>query len=161
MLKVASTIRAADRFDMSLDFNPGRAPWEPGLETNCDILLYDCKSTGCVAGWTMAVLGLDPMFGLQAAGGYLHLDHWEEDQLFYASWGSIWHRVAPEYGWDICNTGVVDWSDIKAFQVADVLERIVRGEIEFYDEATYKNFMDNLVMEAEYRNNEASYAPSV
>lgn len=92
-----------------------------------------CNSKFCIAGAAVwLALGAQPYsFPYELKGAQLlGLDTFQAKRLFFAGPGSVWSDVADEYGWAKSSSGEVsDWSQITHHEAAQVLRRIVAGEI--------------------------------
>jgi hypothetical protein len=130
LLKVADLIEQTDRFDLNHFFCKKTGEDENGG------LLTDCGTTGCVAGWVNATIGVpfndDLDYGnTERAAEALGIDEdLADDRLFYACRGSIWAEVMDEFGWEDDGNGRVDdWSGITSSQAAEVLRRLADGRL--------------------------------
>jgi hypothetical protein len=124
-LKVADLIEAEDRFNLNYFSWTGTTG---GLST--DDVATNCQTTACVCGWVNTFLKSgnpgDETFAAKALG----IREDEAERLFYASKGSVWSRLADEFGWKKWETGsLADWAEVTAAQAAEVLRRIARGDV--------------------------------
>lgn len=136
MLEVAVVIEHFGRFNLS--YPATFAKYEDRQNNNWSTpqptqLWEDCGTVGCVWGWTNAWAGHDQVDSTSAAEE-LGLTEDEKQHLFYAETGSIWVRLADEYGWEVEmfddeHAELSHWSDVTAPQAADVIRRIARGEV--------------------------------
>ena len=140
MLAVADVIEYFDRFDIRRWAKFNDEAWvsahEEGktlpLERTIESVWTDCRTVGCVAGWTLAWADIKlPSTSnkiVLLARRELGLTNEQAENLFLPYVGSVWWNVHEEYGW-VTDNGY--YSDIiTAKDAADVLRRIARGELE-------------------------------
>ena len=98
-----------------------------------------CGTTACIAGWTIvneyytnSANKIEPIFGSyeESAREILGLSPSESSQLFYCDWGSIWYKHADEYGLSFDTEQPETWGDVHPKHAADMLYRILNGEVE-------------------------------
>lgn len=133
LLKIAESIEAQpDKFDLNYFyytpyFNTSPATAEEFLEGSCG-------TTACVAGWAVVCAGLpikSSFLDAEADGQtLLGLTDKQARRLFYANDDSVWWEYADEYSWDRSDLTDDRWDAITAYEAADVLKRIAKGDIE-------------------------------
>lgn len=107
-----------------------------------------CNSTACIAGWVVINQWLksdNSMIDkeyiesqgvtsvITMACNILDISYSEAAKLFYCDTNSVWQVLANEYGFYF-NTEIPETWNLDNKKVADVLRRIVNGEIELTDE---------------------------
>jgi hypothetical protein len=131
LLEIAEAIEAQpDHFDMTefLNWDPTWAqPHPPRSREEFD---RGCGTTACVAGWACVLNGIFNGALWDTGRKLLDLTYAEASRLFYCHSISVWWELADEYGWDRRYFGLQKWSQITAYQAADVLKRIAKGDIE-------------------------------
>lgn len=132
LLEIADAIEAyPDKFNLNyFIFAPALNDETP---TTPQMFHGQCRTTACVAGWA-CVIGdgkWNSTDDIEAEAQHLlDLTDAEGHALFFASGDSIWSRLADEYGWETNVWGyVMDWTEITAYQAADVLKRIAKEDV--------------------------------
>ena len=134
MTRVADAIEASGRFNLSFFATTDGESGDATL--SADALLHNCKTTGCVAGWTNALNNIDTgdvyvaLHDTDAARQALGISDVQATNLFFAKNGSVWVDCADEFGWRTNQWGDVEyWGEISASQAVIVLRRIISGNL--------------------------------
>lgn len=127
--------------DLSLD------EFEESIEDECD-------TVACIAGWALFLKNeenrsvemktlqdemgwtarvLHPEYLEKMACEYLGFSKEQGKMLFYAKQGSLWWKYMKLYDLDEYQLTIGDWDGITAEKAADLLERILDGQIEEFN----------------------------
>lgn len=104
-------------------------------------ITLNCNTTACIAGWAVAneyFSGNKEVFDLvnspnfcsveRLGAEFLELNTVESTRLFFCDYGSIWHEVSSDYGFDFEFEIQETWK-IHPKHAADVLRRIVNEDL--------------------------------
>jgi hypothetical protein len=145
----------SDRFHMGhwmsyIDYDENNVPL---YEMNSTLDIHDCNTAGCIAGWVLAlqnngIVDVDTGYNFDDdyqdnikinAASALQLSEKEADRLFLFGSDSVWFEHREDYGFtQHYNEGNLDGlerpyaiseEEITAKHVADMLRRIVKGEV--------------------------------
>lgn len=124
---------------------------------NYPISVNDCQSAGCVAGWVCAIynggsVSYDDLYErhygnaddldsdydgevwLLEAASRLDLNYEQAQLLFHVDEKSLWFKYKDDYGFKVAKINSyishIEPRSVKTVHVIDMLNRIIRGEIE-------------------------------
>lgn len=155
MLKLADFLDNLPEFRFDIGY--WIAEYDENLDDYCNghiIDLEDCNTAGCIAGWACALMN-DNSYEVEfdhyteeyeyqsvedEAAYFLGLESYEARRLFIPNENSVWAKYAEDYGIVFHDYGTKangipvkylrDTRQIHPKYVADMLHRIVSGEVE-------------------------------